>query len=183
MPQVQKSEIAQITTSINENIAVHKIEENATVLKKKRELPKSSSMGAIFKGIHEEYVSTDTIPKIELTHETTQQLWRAFLEENKNTLQNSFLNAAQEQVPQLIEDRIVFTVTNNISLELLQLHKMDITMYFRKYTTSVTVAPDFILQREEQTKVFKSQKERLKEIIEINPAVLNLIQKLDLNMD
>ncbi|HNM32009.1 MAG TPA: hypothetical protein PKM51_04610, partial [Chitinophagales bacterium] len=111
MPQVQKSEIAQITTSINENIAVHKIEENATVLKKKRELPKSSSMGAIFKGIHEEYVATDTIPKIELTHETTQQLWRAFLEENKNTLQNSFLNAAQEQVPQLIEDRIVFTVT------------------------------------------------------------------------
>ena len=67
-----------------------------------------------------------------MTPETTQQLWNSFLAENKNTLQNSFLNAAQGQVPQLVEDKIVFIVSNNISLELLQLHKMDITMYFRK---------------------------------------------------
>lgn len=159
------------------------IEENTTIVKKKRELPKSSSMGAIFKEIHKEYVSNDTNLKIELTSETIQQLWNSFLDENKNTLQNSFLNVAQSQMPQLVEDKIVFTVSNNISLELLQLHKIDITMYFRKHTTSVTVAPDFILQREEQIKVFKSPKERLKDIIDLNPSVLNLIQKLDLNMD
>lgn len=170
-----------IVPKVNNEIST--IEENTTTVKKKRELPKSSSMGAIFKGLHEEYVSTDTNLKVELTPETTQQLWNSFLAENKNTLQNSFLNAAQGQVPQLVEDKIVFIVSNNISLELLQLHKMDITMYFRKHTTSVNVAPDFILQREEQIKVFKSPKERLKDIIDVNPAVLNLIQKLDLNMD
>lgn len=137
----------------------------------------------MFKEIHKEYVAEQDANKIELTPETIQPIWEDFLRENRDKLQNAFLNAAQGQVPQLIEDRVTFTATNNVSMEMLQLHKMDITAYFRKRTTSATVTPDFKLQREEQVKNYKTPKDRLKEMIDTNPAVLNLIQKFDLNMD
>ena len=151
--------------------------------KPKRELPKSSSIGAMLKNVHKEYIVEQENDKVELTPENVAYLWKNFLEENKNNLQNAFLNVAQHQQPILEEDKLTFTVTNNISLEMLQLHKMEITLYFRKYSTSSTIAPDFILQKSDTTKDYKTPKDRLKDMIDNNPAVLNLIQKFNLNMD
>jgi len=152
--------------------------------KPKRELPKSSTLGAMFKDIHQEVVIEKDENKIELNEENLQVLWKSFLEENKATLQNAFMNVAQTQVPVLIEDRITFTVTNNVSLEMLQLHKMDITSYFRKKTTSSTVVPDFQLKKNEsQQKNYKTAKDRLKDMIDANSAVLKLIEKFELNLD
>jgi len=151
--------------------------------KPKRALPRSSAIGSMFKEIHKEYVAEEDSYKIELTQETVEVLWEDFLKENKDKLQNAFLNAAKGQLPQLIEDKVTFIATNNVSLEMLQLHKMDITTFFRKRTTSTTVSPDFILLRDEQVKNYQTPKDRLKEMIDANPAVLTLIQKFDLNMD
>lgn len=149
--------------------------------KVKRELPKTSTMGSMFKEIHKEVVTAKDENKLELSTENVVEIWQDFLTDNKNKLQNAFLSAAQEQVPQLIDDKITFTASNNISLEMLQLHKMDITTYFRKRTTSITVVPDFILQRNESAqKTYKTPKDRLKEMITENSAVLKLIEKFDL---
>ena len=138
----------------------------------------------MFKEIHTDVVVEKYDNKVELTEENLQQLWTSFLEENKTTLQNAFMSVAITQVPALIEDKIVFTITNNISLEMMQLHKMDITSYFRKVTTSTTVVPDFQLKRNDnQPKNYKTSKDRLKDMIDSNNAVLKLIQKFDLNMD
>jgi len=138
----------------------------------------------MFKEIHTDVVVEKDDNKVELTEENLQQLWSSFLEENKTTLQNAFMSVAITQVPALIEDKIVFTITNNISLEMMQLHKMDITSYFRKVTTSTTVVPDFQLKRNDnQPKNYKTSKDRLKDMIDSNNAVLKLIQKFDLNMD
>ncbi|MEN9448176.1 MAG: hypothetical protein RJA25_1466 [Bacteroidota bacterium] len=137
----------------------------------------------MLKNVHKEYIVEQENDKVELTPENVAYLWKNFLEENKNNLQNAFLNVAQHQQPILEEDKLTFTVTNNISLEMLQLHKMEITLYFRKYSTSSTIAPDFILQKSDTTKDYKTPKDRLKDMIDNNPAVLNLIQKFNLNMD
>lgn len=151
-------------------------------VKPKRELPKSSTIGSLYKDIHQEVVIVNDENKVELNTENVFSIWKEFLEENKEKLQNSFLSAAQEQVPELVEDKVTFTVSNNISLEMLQLHKMDITAYFRKKTTSTTVVPDFILKRDmSQQKNYKTSKDRLKDMIAENGAVLKLIEKLDLN--
>ncbi len=150
--------------------------------KPKRELPKSSTIGSLYKDIHQEVIIVNDENKVELNTENVFSIWKEFLEENKEKLQNSFLSAAQEQVPDLVEDKVTFTVSNNISLEMLQLHKMDITAYFRKKTTSTTVVPDFILKRDmSQQKNYKTSKDRLKDMIAENGAVLKLIEKLDLN--
>ncbi len=152
--------------------------------KPKRELPKTSSISSMFNEIHKEVLILKDENKVELTTDNVIQLWDSFLLENKDKLQNAFLSAAQNQVPQLIEEKITFTVTNNVSLEMLQLHKMDITAYFRKKTTSILVVPDFILLRNDTLmKNYKTPKDRLKEMIDSNPAVLELIKKLDLNID
>lgn len=150
--------------------------------KPKRELPKSSTIGSLYKDIHQEVIIVNDENKVELNTENVFSIWKEFLEENKEKLQNSFLSAAQEQVPELVEDKVTFTLSNNISLEMLQLHKMDITAYFRKKTTSTTVVPDFILKRDmSQQKNYKTSKDRLKDMIAENGAVLKLIEKLDLN--
>lgn len=74
--------------------------------------------------------------------------------------------------------------TNNISLELLQLHKTDIVRYFMANSTSTSVQLEFILDRkEEEVLSYKTPKDRLKDMIGNNPSVLKLIEKFDLNMD
>lgn len=157
---------------------------NHTTIKPKRELPKSSTLGSMLKEIHNEVVVETVDDKVDLNIENLQTLWSNFLEENKTTLQNAFMNVALTQIPELIEDKIVFVLTNNVSLQMLQLHKMDITAYFRKRTTSTTVVPEFILKKNEtEQKNYKTTKDRLKDMIDENNAVLKLIEKFELNLD
>lgn len=157
---------------------------NLTSTKPKRELPKSSTLGSMFKEIHKEVVIEVDHNKVDLTSDNIQSIWKEFLEENKATLQNAFMSVAINQTPELIEDKIVFVLTNNISSELLQLHKMDITSYFRKRTTSTTVVPEFVMKKSEnQQKNYKTTKDRLKDMIDANNAVLKLIEKFELNLD
>lgn len=157
---------------------------NLTSTKPKRELPKSSTLGSMFKEIHKEVVIEVDHNKVDLTSDNIQSIWKEFLEENKATLQNAFMSVAINQTPELIEDKIVFVLTNNISSELLQLHKMDITSYFRKRTTSTTVVPKFVMKKSEnQQKNYKTTKDRLKDMIDANNAVLKLIEKFELNLD
>ncbi|HQV79318.1 MAG TPA: hypothetical protein PLJ42_12325 [Chitinophagales bacterium] len=149
--------------------------------KPKRELPKSSDLGTMFKEIHKEISIQKNEHKIELTSENVITLWQQFLSENKSDFQPAFLNIANTQTPTLVEDKLQFVLTNNISLEIIQLHKMDITSFFRKHTISTTIVPEFILKRDETiVKTFKSSKERIKDMIDSNPSVLNLIKKFDL---
>ncbi|MBK9328418.1 MAG: hypothetical protein IPM95_03685 [Sphingobacteriales bacterium] len=153
--------------------------------KPKKELPKTSSLGSIRNELHQERATGTEEDKVELTTENMLVLWRGFLTENKEHLQGSFLNVAERQVPQIIQDKVVFTESNNVSLEILQLYKSDMVSYLIKKSSAVTVHLDFILQKKEEpaAKTYKSQKERLKELIEKNDAVLKLIQKFDLNLD
>lgn len=152
--------------------------------KPRKELPKQSSLGAIFREIHEEVKPLAEEKKIILDADTVQSVWRDFLKENKDKLQNAFYSVAEKQVPQLAGDTITFTETNNISLELLQLHKMDIVRYFMAKTTSPVVQLFFKLDRKEtEEKSYKTPKDRLKDMLDSNPAVLKLIEKFDLNID
>lgn len=160
------------------------IEQNLTSRKPKRELPKSSTLGAMYKEIHKEVILEVDENKVDLTNDNIQSIWKEFLEDNKATLQNAFMSVAINQTPELIEDKIVFVLTNNISSELLQLHKMDITTYFRKRTTSTTVVLEFIMKKSEnQQKNYIQPRDRLKDMIKNNKAVLMLIEKFELNLD
>lgn len=187
--KVQKNSVISTETVSSDERVPQMVQKGATepqvaALKPKRELPKRSAMSALLNEIHKEEVEEQDLNKVELTAANLQGIWGDFLKENKDKLQNAFLSAAQHQVPVLIEDRVTFTASNNVSLEMLQLHKMDITTYFRKRTTSTTVVPDFILNREEtQAKNYKTAKDRLKDMIDANAAVLKLIEKFDLNID
>ena len=87
-------------------------------------------------------------------------------------------------MPHWENEEIVFTETNNISLELLQLHKMDIVSYFTRKSTQPIVHLKFNLDRKQEVKRdYKTPKERLLIMIDENPAVRELIKKLDLNLD
>jgi hypothetical protein len=150
--------------------------------KRRRELPKQSALGALLKDVHQQSASVKEEHKTELTQESLEKLWPEFLADNKGKLQNAFLNVAEKQIPQLNNDVIIFTEANNISLELLQLHKMEILSFIRKHTTSKTASLEFKLQRNEaKDKPYKTSKDRIRDMIQDNPAVLKLIQKLDLN--
>lgn len=138
----------------------------------------------MFKNIHEAVEITENTEKIILTQENVAEVWNLFLSENKDTLQNIFMLVAQSQVPVLIEDKITFVVSNTSTYEMMQLHGTDITIFFRERTNMPTVSPQFILEKSEQTtKSYKSNKDRLAEIIQKNNAVLKLIEKFDLSME
>ncbi len=157
---------------------------NSSSNKPKKELPRQSALGAMMKEIHKENVVKKMEEKVELNEETVLPLWKEFLSENKERLQNAFLSVAEKQTPQYTDEKITFIETNNISLELLQLHKIDIVSYFMKRTTSSFVRLDFKLNRKESTsKNYKTPRDRLKDMIAQNPSVLKLIEKFDLNND
>lgn len=148
-------------------------------------MPKSSALGALFKAVEVEAKVEDNSHKQPLDDSTVLPLWKDFLEENKDKLQNAFMSVAMRQVPVLQGDTIRFIETNNISLELLQLHKADIVSFYLRKTTAPAVYLGFELQKKQEVevKVSKSEKERLKDMVDQNPAILKLIQKLDLNLD
>lgn len=138
----------------------------------------------MLKDIHQDVVIENKEKKVELNEDSLLVLWKDFLTENSSKLQNAFLSVAERQTPKLLNDEITFIETNNISLELLQLHKIDIVSYFIKKTTSSTVHLKFVLDRkEEAVKNYKTPKDRLKEMIDNNPAVLELIKKFELSLD
>lgn len=135
----------------------------------------------MFKDIHKDISTSEKEKKIELTSENIKEIWDNFLNDNKEKLQPTFVNLAQLHIPELFDDKLRFTLPNNISSEILQLHKMDITAYFRKCTTSEKIAPEFIvLKSAEADYTIKSSKDRLKDMVEKNPAVLMLIKKFEL---
>lgn len=157
---------------------------SVTAQKSKRELPKTSSIGSMFKNLEKQNVEKKVEAKLELTPENTIVIWNKFLNENKANLHSSFLSAAQSHPPVLEDDKIVFTASNNVTLEMLQLHKMDITAFFRLRTTSATVVPVFVLNRAESPiKDYKTNKDRLKDMIDSNASIMKLIEKFDLNME
>ncbi|MDB5228453.1 MAG: hypothetical protein JWN78_2646 [Bacteroidota bacterium] len=152
--------------------------------KPKKELPRQSALGAMMKEVHKENAAKKTEDKLELNEETVLPLWKEFLVENKERLQNAFLSVAERQSPTYTDEKITFIETNNISLELLQLHKIDIVTYFMKRTTAPFVRLDFKLNRAATSgRTYKTPRERLKDMIERNPSVLKLIEKFDLNND
>lgn len=182
--EVLQTPLAEIKTQIEAekvmNPSVNK--EQQTTQGSKRELPKSSGLGSMFKDINKHIVVVEKKQKVELTADNVEELWKNFLAEGKQHLQPAFLNVAQTQKPVLVNDKIQFTLTNNISLEILQLHKLDITSYYRNHTSNNTVVPEFILLRDPNaTKQYKTNKDRLKDMIDKNPVVLKLLEKFDLN--
>ncbi|HNF47910.1 MAG TPA: hypothetical protein PKO18_02245 [Chitinophagales bacterium] len=151
--------------------------------KQKKELPTRSGIKSLFKDLQQTTVQ-QVEEKLDLTTVTVQLLWKEFLKENREKLQNAFLSVADRQVPHWENEEIVFTETNNISLELLQLHKMDIVSYFTRKSTQPIVHLKFNLDRKQEVKRdYKTPKERLLIMIDENPAVRELIKKLDLNLD
>lgn len=187
LQQIIVQEKITSNTVSSEPLSVNLVEEpriNSSSNKPKKELPRQSALGAMMKEIHKENIVKKTEDKIELNEETVLPLWKEFLAENKERLQNAFLSVAEKQTPQYIEEKITFIETNNISLELLQLHKIDIVSYFMKRTTSSFVRLDFKLNRKESiSKNYKTPRDRLKDMIAQNPSVLKLIEKFDLNND
>lgn len=154
------------------------------VSKPKRELPKASMLGALKKNINTEVVLDNSEQKIELNAENLQTLWMEFLEENRPRLQNAFLSVAEKQVPQYIEDKIIFVEENNVSLEMLQLHRVDIVSYFLRKCTLKQIPLEFKINKIAETdKSYKTQKERLKDMINANSAVVKLIEKFKLELD
>lgn len=138
----------------------------------------------MLKDIHQDVVVENKETKIDLTEESLPILWSQFLNTDREKLQNAFLSVADRQQPQLLNDEIAFIESNNISLQMLQLHKLEITRFFLKKTTSPSVNLIFKLdKKEEVTKSFKTPKDRLKEMIDVNAAVLELIKKLELNLE
>ena len=180
----QESEKAIIHEVIVEEKILTAHDSRLTTPKPKRELPKSSSIGNMLKDIHQEVVVENKETKIVLTAESLAVLWNEFINTDREKLQNAFLSVAERQQPQLIDDEITFVESNNISLQMLQLHKMEITSFFIKKTTSPSISLIFKLDKKEDlTKSYKTPKDRLKEMIDVNPAVLELIKKLELNLE
>ena len=176
LPKIVIQEKSQISSEISEL--------KSQISRPKRELPKSSSIGNMLKDIHQEVVIENKETKIVLTAESLAVLWNEFINTDREKLQNAFLSVAERQQPQLIDDEITFVESNNISLQMLQLHKMEITSFFIKKTTSPSISLIFKLDKKEDlTKNYKTPKDRLKEMIDVNPAVLELIKKLELNLE
>jgi hypothetical protein len=181
---IEETKIEVVQKNIVEDKSLTTYDLPLTTPKPKRELPKSSSIGNMLKDIHQEVVQENKEVKVELTEESLPELWTQFLSENREKLQNAFLSVAERQKPLLADGEITFIETNNISLELLQLHKIDIVSFFIKKTTSPTVHLNFKLnKKEELTKNYKTAKDRLKDMIDENPAVLELIKKLELSLE
>ncbi len=181
--EVVQEEIQRVPI-VEETISHIQSTVNVSNTRPKRELPKSSSIGNMLKDIHQDVAVKNTIPKINLTEVTVQLLWKEFINENKNKLQSAFLSVAEKQIPSLVEHQIVFTESNNISLELLQLHKLDIVSFYLQRTTTSMVELKFELEKKNiVVKSYKTPKDRLKDMIESNPAVLQLIKKFELTLD
>jgi hypothetical protein len=150
---------------------------------RRRILPNKSTMGSLLKEVNAEIsVKKSDENKVELTFDSLPELWKDFLSHIRHKAQNSFMAVAEDQQPQLEEACIIFTVPNNISLEMLHLHKTEITSYFLSKTTA-KVQLEFRMTKKAETRNYKSAKERLREMSASNEAVNKLIQKFDLNLD
>ena len=151
---------------------------------KRKILPNRTGIGSLLKEVKEEIsVRRTDENRIELTIDSLPGLWKAFLDDIRNKAQQSFLSVANSQQPDLQEETIIFSVPNNISLEMLQLHKTEIMTYFLARTTAKVQLEFRLVKKEETARTYRSPKERLREMAQANDAVNKLIQKFDLNLD
>lgn len=151
---------------------------------KRKILPSRSGIGSLLKEVKDDIsVKRTDENRIELTTDVLPDLWQSFLDDIRHKAQHSFMSVAESQKPDLQAETIVFSVPNNISLEMLQLHKSEIMTYFLSKTTAKVQLEFLLVKKEESTRIYRSPKDRLKDMAAVNAAVNKLIQKFDLNLD
>lgn len=123
---------------------------------------------------------------IDLSNEILPQLWEDYITSISDTAHGSYLPIAEKSKPEFDGDiTLIFTEDNSLSLGLMEKNRAEIQHFFRE-KTGKSLQIRFVLNRvetNEQKKVFKTSKERFKEMTLINPALLELQKRLDLDLE
>lgn len=124
---------------------------------------------------------------IDINADNIQELWNQYVEHIRATAHGTYFPVAERQKPIFSPpNELILREDNTISSGFLDKNKSEMVNFFRDLTgTILTVTIEVVKENQDETprKVFKSTKERFKEMAEKNPALLELQKLLDLDFD
>lgn len=123
---------------------------------------------------------------IEISSESIPILWKEYIDSIAQTAHASYLPIAQNSNPIFEKDNtLIFTEDNSISLGFMEKNKAEIQLFFRE-KTGISLQLKFELKKtstDNKKKISKKPNELFKEWAEINPALIELQKRLDLNIE
>jgi hypothetical protein len=125
------------------------------------------------------------IEKVVLSEENLPALWIQFLEEYKENINASYLGTFTSLNPQCIDNQnIEFCVSSSIIKGYLDSIRVDMHTFFKKqlsHTCTITIRVE--INEEDIRNKPKTPKERYITILEKNPSLKDLVEKLNLELE
>ena len=136
---------------------------------------------------NEEIDTSGKVEKMVISADNIQEIWNQYVEHIRATAHGTYFPVAERQRPTFVPpNQLILQEDNTISSGFLDKNKGEMVNFFRDLTgTILTVTIEVNKEGNDDTprKVFKSTKERFKEMAEKNPALLELQKLLDLDFD
>jgi hypothetical protein len=169
-----------IDTNIAPGPTIIEHKENAQVRKK------GSILDELLEDLEDENNYDSEIKFTELIPDNIPIIWEAYISTISDTAHGSYLPIAQKSKPIFDgEATLVFSEDNSISLGFMEKNKAEIQLFFKE-KTGKSLQLKFELNKtesNEKKKVFKTTKEKFKEMAEINPVLLELQKRLELDFE
>lgn len=123
--------------------------------------------------------------KIELDAETLSSLWSQFLEESKEIIHPSYYGTFCSITPRFVDNQnIEFKVSSSVIKGYLDNIRVDMNSFFKK---NVIICPEISVRVEISEEDEKSKPrtpiERFNILLQKNPSIKTMVQKLDLDLD
>ncbi len=145
------------------------------------------SLEAMFNLTTAEDLEEDDLEVMAFNDENVQACWTEFIEENRETLNPTFIKTAEESKPFVdIEDTIYIEFNNNVSLNFVKKEGASILEFYKNRMNIQKLKLDFRLDKKTAKSVVKKflkPRERFLKMAEENPALLELQKRLDLDLE
>ena len=145
------------------------------------------SLEAMFNLTTVEEADENVLEVMTLNDQNVQTCWKEFLDENKESLNPTFLKTALESRPCAEGENIIYIkFNNNVSLNFVKKEGAAILEFYKNRMNIQKLKLEFRLDKkvaQTTSKKFLKPKERFLKMAEENPALLELQKKLDLDID
>lgn len=125
------------------------------------------------------------IEKVVLSEENLPKFWVQFLEENKENINASYFGTFATLYPRYIDNHNVeFCVSSSVIKGYLDSIRVDMHTFFKKHLSHpLTITIRVEINEEDMKDKPKTPKERYIAILDKNPSIKDLVEKLNLDLE
>lgn len=124
------------------------------------------------------------LPKTPFGQDQVDKYWKLFVQNHVDKKNRSLYTTLNQNTPKLQSNfKLVFPIENKVQLNQIDVIKVDLVNYLREHLLNYAIVFDTPVKKNENKKHIYTDEERYKAMVEKNPLLEKLREKLDLDLN